>query len=360
MPLELQTLLENTPMSNEVEILRQFFLDYLNRFEVYQLHFEIDKPNFQISGQTRNTNTITLNGKNVSMKPLFDQLGIPDHISVGGDFIIGYDFENMEQADDAFRDQLGLSIFDIANHGYEAFFLAGHIRAIILNILDQHIRDFRQIDNNLFVELNELLRGPVTQALVERTNPVRNSLTKGAVGIHGQLHRNAYRFNFVCTGLPIFYYSSAQKQFFYLEPTSGPPLGYFNKTDSLFKPYVPHSIKLHKGDYLILATDGCFDSECTDDEAFLMGITENPIRHYTYPTNTSLEVMHSFDSLLVASEDLPVQDDPAVQSFCYLLEQRLKKGDDVTTIVRGTLDKLQTNPIFYGDDQSLIVVRVVD
>lgn len=360
MLFDLQATMETPFMSTEVEILRQFFLDYLNRFEVYKLHFKIDKPRFQISGQTRNTNTIVLDGKTVSMKPLFEQLGIPNHISVGGDFIIGYDFESMEQADDAFKGQLGLSIFDIANHGYEAFLLAGHIRAIILNILDQHIRDFRQIDNNLFGELNELLRGPVSQALVERTNPVRNSLTKGAVGIHGQLHRSAYRFNFVCTGLPVFYYDAAVEQFFYLEPTSGPPLGYFNKADSLFKPYVPHSIKLHPGDYLVLATDGCFDSECTDDEAFPLGIPRKPIRHYTYPINDSLDVMHCFDARLMAQEPLPYQEDPAVQSFCFLLEQHMKHGADADVIVHKTLEALHTNPIFYGDDQSLIVVRIED
>lgn len=359
MPLLLEEELNDMANQMELEILRQFLLDYLNRFEAYQLFFQIEKPNYDIAGQTRNTNTITVNKKSIDLTPLLERLGVPVHTSIGGDFIIGYDFENMDRASRVFSDQIGLSIFDTANHGYEAFFLAGHIRATILNILDQQIRDNREIDNHLFGEINELLKGPIAQAIVEKTNPARASLTKGAVGIHGQLHRQAHAFNFVCTGLPIFYYSSEQKNFFYLEPFSGPPLGYFDKFDSFFKPYVPHSIKLHAGDYMILATDGCFDSMCIDDTTLPLGFTKAPILHFRYPQNEAMDVMHNFDSKAINPSELEGFDDAAVHSFCHVLEPLFEAGLGASEVVNQAMEVLSTNPCFNGDDQSLIVVKVL-
>ena len=360
MPIATQNLCENPVLDMELEILRHFLIDYLNRFEAYQLFFEINKPDYDIAGQTRNTNTMSLDGKKIDLEPLLKRLGVPPHTSMGGDFIIGYDFEDMENTGQTYQDQIGLSIFDTANHGYEAFFLAGHIRALILNILDQQIRQNREIDNYLFVEINELLKGPIAQTIVEKTNPVRSSLTKGAVGIHGQIHRKNYLFNFVCTGLPLFYYSSSQDTFLFLEPCSGPPLGYFNQSDAFFKPYVPHSVKLHPGDYLLLATDGCFDSVCVEDAALPLGIPKNPIRHFAYPRNDSMSAMNTFDIAGTELANLVEIDDPAVQSFCYVLEPFLKAGKDAQTTVSGCLEILSNNSCFNEDDQSLIVVKIED
>lgn len=360
MPLATQDLYEKPVQTMELEILRHFLIDYLNRFEAYQLFFEIQKPEFDIAGQTRNNNTMNLDGEQIQLRPLLNRLGVPPHKSIGGDFIIGYDFENIENASDAYNCQIGLSIFDTANHGYEAFFLAGHIRAIVLNILDQQIRQNREIDNHIFGEINELLKGPIAQTIVEKTNPARASMTKGAVGIHGQIHREKMRFNFVCTGLPLFYYSSAMDTFLFLEPCSGPPLGYFNERDGFFRPYVPHSVKLHPGDYLMLATDGCFDSVCVEDASLPLGLPKNAIRHFSYPRNDSMEVMNTFDLAETDIRQLPLVDDAAVQSFCYVLEPFLKAGKGAQATVNGVLDILNNNSCFNDDDQSLIVVRIED
>ena len=359
MPFVLEKPLESPAQIMELQILRQFFLDYLNRFEAFQLFFDISKSDYDIAGQTRNTNTMILDHQKVDLSPLLEDLNVAEHTSIGGDFVIGYDFEKMNGSGHAFNDQIGLSIFDTANHGYEAFFLAGHIRATILNIIDQQIRDNREIDNYLFVDINELLKGPIAQKFVEKTNPVRATLTKGAVGIHGQLHRQKRLFNFVCTGLPLFYYSKKEECFFFLEPFSGPPLGYFDKSDLFFKPYVPHSIRLHPGDFMILASDGCFDSICIDDLTLPIGKTQKPIAHFRYPQNESMEVMHQFDPQKVNPNLLNEFADPAVQSFCHILEPLLRMGLGAKDIVSSALETLSTNPCFNGDDQSLIVVKVL-
>ncbi|QTD52478.1 SpoIIE family protein phosphatase [Sulfidibacter corallicola] len=340
----------------EKVFLTQFLRDYLNRFNAYKMSFGFRKGAFEFAGQSRNTNTAHLGDSEYDLEPLLEACKIPDHVSIGGDFVVGFDYEPLTETSSPTR-EVGLSIFDTANHGYEAFFLAGHIRGLLLNILDAHIRDRRKIENHIFTELNELLKGPVTQELVRSTNPSRATRTRGAVGLHGQFHVDTGAFNFVCTGLPVFYYSSQRNRFYYLEPNSGPPLGYFSHTDEFYKPYVPHNVRLHAGDYLILATDGCFESECLEDFCPALGSPDHPIGYYRYEDNADMNSITQFD-LYQADENLiSEQSDPDIHSFCHFLQPYVKAGIGAHLIVEHVLNAIKEMPYFHFDDKSLIIVK---
>lgn len=342
---------------NELEILGQFLKDYLQRFEVYKMEFAFDKGSYVFAGKTRNTNSIPWMGESVDLTPLLEKLEIPEYISIGGDFVIGYDYAAIDGAPELLKNQVGLSIFDTANHGYEAFFLAGHLRTILLNILDLHVRSFSQVDNDLFVQINEHLKGPVTQELVHNTNPVRAHRTKGAVGLHGQFHCENGDFNFVCTGFPVFYYSSHQETFYFLEPYSGPPLGYFSNREAFYKPYVPHTLRLHPGDYLILASDGCYETELWEEGQAKARRTKNPVRRYRYAANEDLDFMHRFDAVREGNRGHEFIDDPAIQTFCSFLEVHMNADKDPETIVGDCLTQLRGIKDYNFDDKSLIVAH---
>ena len=349
----------NDSESTEWMILSQFLRDYLNRFMVYRMDFAFNKGAFSFAGQTRNLNTIQYQGKSYNLGPLLRRMMIPSTISIGGDFVVGCDFEILAPGEKSLHEQASLSIFDAANHGYEAFFLADHIRGILLNVLDAHIRGNRKIENSLFVEVNELMKGPVTQALVNGTNPARSSRTKGAVGLHGQFHVDTADFNFVCTGMPLFYYCSHQDQFYYLEPYSGPPLGYFTPQSAFYKPYVPHSLRLAPGDYLFLATDGCFDVPW-DEGRPPFGLPNRPVRHFKYPPNASMDVMRGFEPSIATKKNLPEMADPSLSSFCFLLQSQLARKTSPHAMVEATLDALEASPLFDHDDKSLIAIHALD
>lgn len=349
------TLLERPLSAFEYEFLAHFLKDYLNRFEAYKMFFDFEKSGFSFAGRSRNKNTVMLDGKEHDLTPMLQKMGVPDHISIGGDFVVGYDHAAITDVD-TIGDEVALSIFDTANHGYEAFFLAGHIRAILLNVIDMHLRDKNFIDNNLFEQLNELLKGPVTQELVQNTNPVRATRTKGAVGIHGQFHVDKGDFNFVCTGLPLFYYAAKQQTFFQLEPFSGPPLGYFSNRELVGRPYVPHTLRLYPGDYLILATDGCFETQ-GDDALLPLGKPANPILRYGYKENLDYEIMHCFNAQNPRIYQGQHIDDEAVQTFCYLLEPHLRRGSKPSEMIDDVLAALGRLPAFSADDRSLIIVH---
>lgn len=354
--LQRTTTMERPLSSFEKEFLSLFLKDYLNRFEAYKMFFDMTKAGFSFAGRSRNKNTVMVNGTERDLTPLLQSLGVPDHISIGGDFVVGYDHAHIENTGQM-SDEVALSIFDTANHGYEAFFLAGHIRAILLNVIDMHLRDKNFIDNNLFEQLNELLKGPVTQELVHNTNPVRATRTKGAVGIHGQFHVDRGDFNFVCTGLPLFYFSSRTRSFFYLEPFSGPPLGYFSNRELVGRPYVPHTLRLYPGDYLILATDGCFESQGDDDQMLPLGQPQQPVRHFTYEENLDMEIMRCFNAMNPRIYTAPVMTDPAIVNFCYMLEPHLRRGVAPSDMIDDVLAALGKLPAFSADDRSLIIVK---
>lgn len=354
--LELGQQMETQLKPMETVFLSQFLRDYLNRFNAYKMNFGFRKGAFEFAGQTRNTNTAVLGGVEYDLEPMLAACDIPNHVSIGGDFVVGFDYEPLTETG-SITQEVGLSIFDTANHGYDAFFLSGHIRGLLLNILDAHIRDRRRIENHIFTELNELLKGPLTQELVRSTNPSRATRTRGAVGLHGQFHVDTGDFNFVCTGLPVFYYSAAQNRFIYLEPNSGPPLGYFSESDAFYKPYVPHHVSLHPGDYLILATDGCFESECYEDFCPALGAPNEPIGFFRYPENTDMQNISEFDLYQMDPADLLVQNDPDVQSFCHFLQPYLAAGMGPSLIVGHVLDAIKETPYFHFDDKSLIVVK---
>ncbi|MBO1322420.1 SpoIIE family protein phosphatase [Acanthopleuribacter pedis] len=342
----------------ETVILTQFLRDYLNRFNAYKMNFGFRKGAFEFAGQARNTNTAKLDGVEYDLEPMLQACEAPGHVSIGGDFVVGFDYEPLTETG-AITQEVGLSIFDTANHGYDAFFLSGHIRGLLLNILDAHIRDRRRIENHIFTELNNLLKGPLTQALVKSTNPSRATRTRGAVGLHGQFHVDTGDFNFVCTGLPVFYYSSVQNRFIYLEPNSGPPLGYFSENDAFYKPYVPHNVKLHPGDYLILATDGCFESECYEDLCPALGAPPEPIGFFRYPENFNMENTSAFSLYDMAPDEIGVQNDPDIQSFCHFLQPYVASGVGASLIVQNALEAIKETPYFNFDDKSLIVVKAL-
>jgi hypothetical protein len=344
------------PLSSfEQEFLSLFLKDYLNRFEAYKMVFDFSKADFSFAGRTQNKNTVTLDGVEHDLTPILRNLNVPDHISIGGDFVVGYDHACIPDTNMT-HDEVALSIFDTANHGYEAFFLAGHIRAILLSVIDMHLRDHKFIDNNLFEQLNELLKGPVTQDLVQNTNPVRATRTKGAVGIHGQFHVDQAQFNFVSTGMPLFYYSASRQSFFFLEPFSGPPLGYFSNRELVGRPYVPHSLRLYPGDYLILASDGCFESK-VEDTLVPFGRPQKPIRQFAYAENKDMDIMRCFnahDPRILQGEPI---EDPAIVNFCYMLEPYLRSNTEPKDVINPVIDALGKIPEFSFDDRSMIIVR---
>ncbi len=336
--------------------LRRFLRDYLNRYVLLPLAFSIDKGRFQVAGRAQNNNCFFDRGTEYDLTRLLAELEVPSSITVGGDFVIGHDYGQLRDYGEVELD-IGITIFDTANHGYDSLFLSSHIRSYVLNMVDSHLRRFGNVESSLFEELNDMMRGPITHDLLVNTLPLRQR-SHGAAGIHGQLHTDSNDFNFFCAGLPLFYYQSARNQFFYLEPDKGPPLGYFANKEPLRKRYVPHNVQIQPGDYLIMATDGCFESELADEELDPIAVPSNPVKHYQFQSNSSLRVMSSFNEIhLELSDDYPPFNDAAVTSFCAILEPYLKRGASPERTVDEALFEIEHDRFFPRDDRSLILVR---
>lgn len=338
-------------------LVQTFFRDYLNRYKVLPLVFEIAKQGFRLAGKTKNNNLFTIDGEDHDVTLWLRELGIDPSVSLGGDFVVGHDYAHLREYADLVRSDVGVSIFDTANHGYDSLFLASHIRSYLLNMVDHHLRRARDVQVSFFEELNDMMRGPITRDLLVNTLPLRQR-SHGAVGIYGQLHTDTGDFNFFCAGLPLFYYSAANAQFYYLEPDKGQPLGYFANKEPFRKRYVPHNVQLQPGDTLILATDGCFESETDDECVEPVAMTYRPLRHFKFQSNSSLDVMSSFNEIhLDLSDELATVSDPAVRSFCGVLEPYLRSGADLRRTVEEVLNEIDADPFFTRDDRSLILIQ---
>ena len=343
------------PSLSESVFLSQFLMDYLNRFEVYKMRFAFERDGYAFAGQTQNTNTIRVGREEVDLKPLLDKMGIPDYISLGGDFVVGYDYQALDEDHNVELNEVGLSLMDTSNHGYDAFFLAGHLRGLLLNVVDAHLRKYGQIQNTLFEELNDLMKGPVTQDLVGNTNPVRARRTKGAVGLYGQFDPVRGSFRFVDAGLPLLYYSSASDRFFYLQPRSAPPLGYFASHEAHGMPYFVQGVDLQPGDYLIMATDGCHETEEAEPFEDLPPVRKE-ILTFNYSTCSHDRIPHFNVNEFDEAGAEPFQD-PGLETFCALLQPYVYHGADAEHVVTGVLEYLKEAPYFSFDDRSLIVVK---
>ncbi|MCB1052546.1 MAG: SpoIIE family protein phosphatase [Acidobacteria bacterium] len=345
----------------ELGFLEYFLTTYLKRFEVFPLNFNLEKAGYEFAGKTHNDNRFSRAGSEFDLEPLLRRLGVSQQISIGGDFVIGYDYETLLNIGDELRHDVAISIFDTANHGFDSLFLASHIRTLLLSTMDHQLRRDRDIQPSLFEEFNAMMQGPITRDLLENTNPLR-TVSRGAVGIHGQFHTQTSHFNFLCAGLPLFYYAHAIDTFFFLDPDKGPPLGYFPGDAALRKPYVPHTLRLLKGDYLFLATDGCFETELPEDHPALAVGPKNPLRHFRYKNNRSFEVMYSFFPQIaqLTYQRMPVFEDEGIVAFCAMLQPLVEQRLGAAEMVDQALALVHQSQIFRADDCSLVVIHMKD
>ena len=182
-------------VSSQVAFLRSFVRDYLNRYKLLPLAFAFDKYRFELAGRALNNNRFRFEGHEYDVTPWLSDLGVDSSVRIGGDFVIGHDYALLSDCGDRVKQDVGISIFDTANHGYDSLFLSSHIRSYLLNMIDHHLRRSRDIESSLFEELNDMMRGPITQELLMNTVPLRQR-SRGAAGIHGQLHSDTGDFKF--------------------------------------------------------------------------------------------------------------------------------------------------------------------
>lgn len=350
--------MDQPPQPWEIQFLQFFFTTYMKRFQVFPLHFSFQKAGFTFAGQTHNDNTYTREGLSQHLEELLRRCGVPQDISVGGDFVIGHDYRAIASSNPELSHDVALSIFDTANHGFDSLFLASHVRTLLLSLLDRQLRIERDIQPRLFEEFNAMMQGPITRDLLENTNPLR-TVSRGAVGIHGQFHTETGHFNFLCAGLPLFYYSRSAQTFFFLDPDKGPPLGYFSDQAAQRKPYVPHTLKLAPGDYLILATDGCFETEWSEAACRLGPRPREGVRHFRYKANRSFEVMYSFfpQIAVLTRQRMPLLEDDGVTMFCGLIQDLLDQGLHAQQVIDAAMERIDNSPFLRTDDRSLIVVH---
>jgi len=340
----------------EREFLTRFVGDYLSRFKSYPLSFHIEKNGYGLAGKTINTNLFKGRSGNLDLTDLLRRFGVGGDVSIGGDFVMGHDYQYLRRFGDLLINDVGVSIFDTANHGYDSLFLAGHVRSLLLNVIDHHLRNNWDVQPSLFEELNDMMRGPITTNLIKNTNPLRQR-PLGAVGIHGQLHTLSGDFNFLCGGLPLFYYHAERDTFFYLEPDKGPPLGYFAQDDQIRKPYVPHSIRIRPGDYLFLASDGCFESDIAD--GFTKTTPRQPVRHFRFKDSSSLSSLNAFKPGKLSSGEVEAVDrcdDPVMVTFCGLLQPFVDERRPPRDLVAEILPGIVADPYFHEDDASIIAI----
>lgn len=340
--------------SFEVQVLQQFLLDYLNRFNVFKMRFAMERDGVRVAGLSRNTNTIVVEEEVRDLEPLLRALNVDPDLSIGGDFVIGCDYSLLQYGKGKPFDGMAVSLIDTSNHGYDAFFLAGHLRGILLNVVDVHLRKHRKIQPTLFDELNDMLKGPVTNEMVVHTNPSRAMGTKGAVGIYGQVYPEEHKFRFVAAGMPLFHYSRTQGRFRQLMPAMAPPLGYFASHEAFRKTYDVHRVQMYPGDYVIMATDGCYDLA----DSTRVRRPSAPVSLFKFRPEVRREDVMCFDPEEGEADFADVEDD-GILTFCALLEPMLARGERPDQVAESLIRQVNADgDAFHFDDRSLVVIQL--